>query len=116
MLIGSLASAPPLASDIKWRQAQNSRSAQELEKSLIPSYLNPINSFAINNVVGVFETSGIPDLAHKYALQAVAFNPDSYDSWKNLYLISGSSEIEKLKALKNMKRLDPKNPNIGSSS
>ena len=115
-VIGLLVALPPLTSDIKWRQAQDSRDAGKLERVLSPSYLNPINSFAFNNIVGVFETSNLPDLAHTYALQGIKLNPDNFDSWKNLYLISLSTQEEKELAVSNMKRLDPLNPNLGKLS
>jgi len=115
-VIGLLVALPPLTSDIKWRQAQDSRDAGKLERVLSPSYLNPINSFAFNNIVGVFETSNLPELAHTYALQGIKFNPDNFDSWKNLYLISLSTQEEKELAVSNMKRLDPLNPNLGKLS
>jgi uncharacterized protein (DUF362 family) len=75
--------------------------------------LNPINTFEFNNIVGVFEENGLTDLAHKYGLKAVAFNPDNYESWRNLYQLSKSTEEERALAFSNMKRLDPRNPNVG---
>ncbi len=112
-VIGFIVFVPPFSSDIKWRQAQISQSAEKIENVLDPSYLNPLNSFTINNIVGVFETSNLPEFAHKYGLKAVALNPENYDSWKNLYLISGSTAEEKAQALKIMKRLDPNNSSLG---
>jgi hypothetical protein len=111
-IIGLIIAAPPLASDIKWRLAQESRDADRLSQMMEPSYMNPLNSFTINNIVGVFETSNLSDLAHKYALEAIKYNPDNFDSWKNLYSISASTEEEKVLALRNMKRLDPLNPSL----
>jgi hypothetical protein len=43
MVIGALVAVPPLSADMKWLTAQKSRSANELELSLVPSYLNPQN-------------------------------------------------------------------------
>jgi hypothetical protein len=50
--------------------------------------------------------------AHDIALRAIKFNPDSFDSWKILYLLPNSTQAEKDLALKNMKRLDPHNPDV----
>jgi hypothetical protein len=47
-------------------------------------------------------------------LEAVAWNPESFDLWKTLYLIRNSSAQEKELALDNMKRLDPLNPDVTS--
>ena len=56
--------------------------------------------------------SGLNEQAHKYALIAVNFNSDSFDSWKLLYLIPNSTDSEKRRALRNMKRLDPLNKDV----
>ena len=112
-VIGLILAAPPLSADMKWRSAQISQSAKQVEETLQTSYLNPINTFEFNNIVGVFETNGFSDLAHKYGLKAVAYNPDSFEAWRNLYQLSRSSEKERALSLSNMKRLDPLNPNVG---
>jgi Tfp pilus assembly protein PilF len=43
------------------------------------------------------------------ARKAVAHNPDYFDSWKVLAGIPGSTPEEKIKAVAEMKRLDPRN-------
>ena len=100
---------------MKWRTAQASQSASLLEKSLQPNYLNPLNTYEFANIVGVFESNGLTDLAHTYGLKAVVFNKNSYESWRNLYQLSKSTEQERALALTNMKRLDPLNPNVGAT-
>ena len=113
IVIGGLISVPPLAGDMKWREAQDSGVATELEKSMEKGYLNPLNSYMYLINVQIFENSNLNDLAHRYALQAVEFNPDYYDAWRLLSLIKNSSEEDKQLALANMRRLDPKNPELG---
>lgn len=112
LLVGALISVPPLNADLRWRTAQVSRDATQLENSLKPSYLNPQNTFKYLNTIQVFEENNLNDLSHRYALNAVQFNPESYDSWKFLFLIKGSSDAERADALSNMKRLDPLNPDV----
>lgn len=112
-IVGLLIAVPPLSADMKWRSAQVSQSAQLVENTLQPSYLNPLNTYKFINIVGVFETNNLPELAHMYALKAVTFDPDSYESWRNLYQLSKSTGEERKLALSNMKRLDPLNPNVG---
>jgi tetratricopeptide (TPR) repeat protein len=114
-VVGGLIAAPPISADLKWMDAQRTRSVVELEKSLAPAYLNPQNSIKYVNSIRAFEESGLFDLARKYALQATEFNPDNYDNWRALYVIQNSTEAEKLIALNNMKRLDPLNPNVESN-
>jgi len=112
-VVGLLIAVPPLSADMKWRTAQISQSAAQLENSLQASYLNPLTTFEFANIVGVFESNGLTDLSHTYGLKAVAFNQDSYESWRNLYQLSKTTEQERALALSNMKRLDPLNPNVG---
>jgi len=112
-VVGMLVAVPPLSADMKWRSAQLSQDASRIEALLIPSYLNPINSFEVNNITGVFETNGLPDLAHKNGLKAVKFFPDSFEAWRNLYQLSKTSTLERELAYENMKRLDPLNPTLG---
>ena len=83
-------------------------------KPYFTTYRDTLSNFKspAYNIVGVLETNGFGDLAHKYALEAVRFNPDSYESWRNLNQISKSTEAERAQALQNMTRLDPLNPNI----
>ena len=111
-VVGLLIAVPPYSADAKWRSALASQNAQKVEEALVPGYLNPQNSNKYPNAVQLFEESKLFDLALKYAQIGVEFNPDNFDSWKVMYLISKSSPEQKALALENMKRLDPKNPNV----
>lgn len=112
MVLGALISCPPLSADMKWRAAQESRNAAQLELSLKPGFFNPPSSFKYVTSVGQFEQSGLYDLAKKYSIKAIEFNPHNYESWRLFTLISSATELEKQIALKKMKNLDPLNPNI----
>jgi len=111
-VVGLLIAVPPYSADAKWRSALASQNAQKVEEALVPGYLNPQNSYKYASAVQLLEASKLFDLALKYAQIGIKFNPDNFDSWKVLYLITKSSPEEKAKALENMKRLDPKNPNV----
>jgi hypothetical protein len=111
-VIGLLLASPPYSADAKWRSALVSENADKVEEALVPAYLNPSSSYRYVNAVQVFESSKIYDRAYKYAKIAVEFNPDNFDSWRMMYLITNSSPEEKANALANMKRLDPNNPNV----
>jgi hypothetical protein len=52
------------------------------------------------------------DQAYTYAKKGVEFNPDYFDAWKMLYYVSKSTDADKALALKNLKRLDPFNPDV----
>jgi len=113
-LFGLLLAVPPLSSDMKWRAAQLSQNANLVKESLDSSYMNPLNSFHLINVAGVFESNKLYDLAKQAAVEAVRFNPDSYESWRALYSVSAVTQKEKTYALKMMRKLDPLNPNPGN--
>lgn len=115
MLVGALIAVPPLSSDMRWMTARKSADAAQFEASLTPSYLNPLNNQKFFMTIQIFEQSQLWELSHKYAVESVKFNPDSYDAWKLLSLLKNTSEIEKVEALKNMRRLDPLNPNLQST-
>jgi O-antigen ligase len=110
--IGLLLAAPPFLADAKWFSALNSRNVINVESALVPSLFNPSDSAKYFQAVNVFQSSNLPNQAQKYALDAVKFNPDFYDAWKILYGLPNTPKSEKLKALANMKRLDPKNPDV----
>jgi O-antigen ligase len=115
-LIGLLIALPPLRSDLVWKSALDSRDATKVEKALVPNLFNPVSTNRYNSAVALFETSNLKELAHKYALLGVEFNPNNYDAWKNLYQIENTTGSEKAKALERMKMLDPKNPNLKATS
>lgn len=114
-LIGLLVAIPPLTADAKWRSSQIARTLPTLESSMTSSYFNPPNTMKYLTSIQTLEGSQLFNLAHKYALEAVKWNPDAFELWKVLYLIKNSTQAEKEEALKNMKRLDPLNPDVTST-
>jgi hypothetical protein len=112
LVVGGLLASPPLAADVKWRSAQKNMSVESLESVLKPSFMNPQNSTKYLVSIQSLEQSNLPDLARKYAQEAVRFNPNSFELWKVFFLIQASTPEEKALALENMKRLDPLNPDV----
>lgn len=113
-LVGLIAALPPFTADSKWRSAQLAGTVQAVEGSMQSGYFNPQNTMKYLTNVQTLEQSQMFDQAHAYALQAVKWNPESFELWKVLYLIKNSTVEEKLVALENMKRLDPLNPDVTS--
>jgi O-antigen ligase len=109
---GLLLAAPPLSADMAWTKSVRSQVLSEIEKSLESSYLTPLNSFKLAQIVQLLEQSKLNEQAHVYALKGVEFNPDYFEAWKLLYFATNSTEEEKRTALSNMKRLDPLNRNL----
>jgi hypothetical protein len=112
VVIGALIAVPPMSADMKWKAALKAQNVQAVEAALTPSYLAPRDSARLAQAVLLFENSKLPDLAYKYAKEAVQFNPDYYDAWRVLYSVTKATPNDKELAIKNMKRLDPKNPDV----
>jgi hypothetical protein len=113
-VIGLLIALPPFTADAKWRSAQLARTVAALEDSMQGGYFNPQNSMRYLTNIQTLEQSSLFNLSHKYALEAVKWNPEAFELWKVLYLIRDSTTEEKALALENMKRLDPLNPDVTS--
>lgn len=107
--IGFVLAFPAFNSDYQYRQALTASQAPGVQKALESSFMTPTNSRFLAEAAGLFENSKLPDLAHKYALEGVAHNPDYFDAWRTLYGITSSTAEEKAEAKKNMIRLDPLN-------
>ncbi len=114
-VIGLLLSLPPFSADTKLRAAQVSRDAIKLEETMQNAYFNPQNSQKYVLNIQAFESSGLFELSHKYALEAVMWNPEAYELWRILYFVKNSTESERQLAVENMKRLDPLNPDVTST-
>ena len=111
-VIGLIIAVPPLSSDMAWTSALRSQNLATIEAALVPTYLHPQNSLRYAQIVQSLEQSKLPDIAHKYALIGVEFNPDYFEAWKSLYYSTNSTAEEKSRALENLKRLDPLNTDV----
>lgn len=112
VVVGLLIAVPPLSADTKWRAALDSKDANKVMAALEPGYMNPSDSQRYAQAVQLFASSNLMDQAREIALKATEYNPDYFDAWKILYYLSNTTEDEKALALKNMKRLDPRNPDV----
>ncbi len=112
VVVGALIAVPPMAADMAWKSALKAQNVQQVEAALTPSYLKPRDSARLAQAVLLLENSKLPDLAYKYAKEGVEFNPDYFDAWRVLYSVSKATQEDKDLALSNMKRLDPKNPDV----
>ena len=112
VVVGALIAVPPMSADMAWKSAVKAQNLQQVEAALTPSYLKPRDSSRLAQAVLLFENSKLYDQAYKYAKEGVEFNPDYFDAWRVLYSISKSTPEDKELALANMKRLDPKNPDV----
>ena len=112
LAIGFIISIPPVSSDARWFTATQSRDLVKFKESLNSSYLNPMNSARYANAAMILLEANLLDDSKEYALRGIAFNENYFESYLVLYLNPKASESEKAMAMKNMKRLDPKNPDV----
>ena len=111
-VVGLIIAVPPLSSDMAWTSALRSQNLAKVEAALVPTYLHPQNSLRYAQIVQSLEQSELPEIAHKYALIGVEFNPDYFEAWKSLYFATNATAEEKSRALENLKRLDPLNTDV----
>ena len=111
-MVGLVVALPPITADNKWWNALQSRDLAKIEASLLPSYFNPSNSQKYGQAVDLLANNNLPDLALKYAKASVEFNPEDFTAWFQLYSLTNSSPEDKATALANLKRLDPRNPDV----
>ena len=79
---------------------------------MIASYFNPQNVTKYLMNIQAFEDSKLFDLSHKYAIEALKWNPENFDLWRAIYFLKNSTSAEKRTALIKMKRLDPLNQDV----
>ena len=111
-LIGLIIALPPYTSDVKWKAAISSANLSQIEDSMKSSYFNPQNTTRYLSNIQLLEGNKLGDVAHKYTLQAIEWNPEVYDFWRLLYFLSKSSTADKERAVIKMKLLDPLNPDL----
>jgi cytochrome c-type biogenesis protein CcmH/NrfG len=112
LVIGLLVALPPVTADNKWWSALKSRNLELIEASLSPSYFNPSNSQKYAQAINLLLNNNLSDQALKYARASVAFNPEDFTAWLQLYSLQNTPVEEKEIALANLKRLDPRNPDV----
>ena len=116
MLVGALISVPPLSADIKWRDAQISGDVRRIMSSVDPGYLNPQNTNRYLNIAIALESSNFNSEALQIVNTALDFNPESFETWRVAYFLKASDPNLKERAMQNMRRLDPLNPDVTATS
>jgi O-antigen ligase len=111
ILIGLLICVPPLSADMTWRSALKSQSADQVEKALNSSYLNPSSTQRYAEATQLFAKNNLPNQALSAARAGVQFNQNNFNAWLLLWYMPEATAKEKAQAEKNLKRLDPLNPN-----
>jgi tetratricopeptide (TPR) repeat protein len=101
-----------MAADSKWRSALKAQNVQAVEAALNSSYLTPQDSQRLAQAALLFENSKLYDQAYALAKRSIEFNPNYYDAWRVLYHLTKATPADRDLAVKNLKRLDPFNPDV----
>jgi O-antigen ligase len=109
LLVGLLISTPILNSSVAYRGVLVSGS---LESIVEKSYSWPPNQAHLLQTTQVFRDNKFEAQALEMAEYTVKKYPDSYKAWEILYSIGVATPEDKSEALRQMKRLDPLNPNL----
>ena len=95
---------PPLAVDAKFREAIFKADVAQLV-DISDDW--PINSDRISTIGGVLRLNGYPNEAIEVLRKGIEFNPNHFETWRELSLCKSISESERKIAEEKMKELDP---------
>ena len=108
-LVGLLVGLPPLIASSKFKSALESGSAQVVEQA---AYLWPLDPIRMGQVAAALQQNKLESNGLKIVTEAVVKFPDEYGLWAILAGMKSATAEQKAQALKQMKRLDPLNPNL----
>jgi len=109
LIVGLLVGLPPLIASSKFKSALESGNAQVVEQA---AYIWPVDPIRMGQVAGLLQQNKLDAQGLKVAMEAVAKFPDEYGLWALLGDMPTATAEQKAQAQKEMKRLDPLNPNL----
>ena len=89
--------------------AQYTRNAQVIEAAALKF---PVDSYRLASASLLFEDNKLFPQALALARKGVEYNPNNFDAWRVLSVISQSTPEEKAKAIEMMHKLDPRNTDL----
>ena len=108
-VLGVLIGMPPYAASSKYKSALETSNPQVIQEA---AYLWPQEPPRMIQVAIALNENKLAAQGLQVALDAVAKFPDNYGVWAALDAMSSATPEQKALALKQMKRLDPLNPNL----
>jgi hypothetical protein len=109
LIIGVLIGMPPYMASAKYKGALETSNPTMIQQA---AYIWPTDPSRMIQVAGILNENKLPGLGLVVALDATRKFPDDYGSWATLNAITNATEEQKALAQKEMKRLDPLNPNL----
>ena len=72
----------------------------------------PIDSWRLANAALIFENNKFFPQALTMAHKGIKFNPESFDAWRVMSIVSQATPEEKANAIEMMHKLDPRNKEL----
>ena len=108
-LIGVMISAPVLLSSINYKNALESSNQERIVAS---AFLKPYEETRMGEVALILNQNNLNKESLALTQKIVARYPDSFEGWRLISQLSPEGSEEKAQAIREMKRLDPLNPDI----
>lgn len=108
-VIGSLLGLPSLVASSKYLSALKTNEAVKIQQA---AYIWPLDPNRMGQVVIILANNKLEKQALVVLQDGIEYFPHEYQMWRLLSEIPNVSAEQKAKALLEMKRLDPNNPNL----
>ena len=109
IMLGAVICLPHFTADMQAKSAINSLS---LEKIYASAFRKPQDPNRMVSLANNLQAQGFNQEAIEILKQVVVISPDNFNAWKLFSLISTATAEQKSLAVRNMKRLDPNNPDL----
>ena len=108
-VVGLLVGMPPYVASAKYKSALESGNPTVIQNA---AYLWPVDYSRMIQVASTLNENKLEPQGLEVALDAVKRFPDNYSVWATLDSMKSATPEQKAQAQKEMKRLDPLNPNL----
>ena len=108
-VLGVLVGMPPFVASAKYKSALQTGNPKIIQEA---AYIWPLDPSRMSQVAMTLNANNLESNGLKVAVDAVANFPDSYAAWGTLNAMKSATAEQKAQALKQMKRLDPLNPDL----
>ena len=108
-VLGVLVGIPPYVASVKYMSALETGNPTVIQQA---AYIWPIDSSRMVQVAVILKDNKLDSQGLQVALDATKKFPDNYSVWAALDLMKSATAEQKAQAQKEMKRLDPLNPNL----
>jgi hypothetical protein len=103
LVLGFGLGAPVFLADVDFRTAVES---QNIDRISATANKWPKDVIRMNFIARLFAENNLPEKALQVAKNATRYSPETFESWRLIYEINGSTVEEKAQALSKMKELD----------